>query len=239
MSNMDWSASDWRYIHSAILTTMGLSCSRPKVTGSEQYHHIGPRLLQTEDAPCNTYRNKTAVFQNKGTLYIVGAGFVCWLERRTRDRKVASSNPGRNGGRILFSRVNFVYWLLVGVRSITVLPRWNVKDPGHSTKSAGGRLHPNNTRLSQRSRSGLTIQLCRHGVGTYQETSLHATRQKTFGHRRLSSPSHKCARPKFYLKNKTKQQQQQQKRSGVEWIVEHSPKILAREEKAKHTMEYQ
>ena len=25
-------------------------------------------------------------------------GIACWLERRTRDRKVASSNPGRSGG---------------------------------------------------------------------------------------------------------------------------------------------
>ena len=37
------------------------------------------------------------------------AGIACWLERQTRDRKVASSNPGRSGGRIFFSRVNFVY----------------------------------------------------------------------------------------------------------------------------------
>ena len=34
-------------------------------------------------------------------------GFL--IERRTRDRKVASSNSGRSGGRIFFSRVNFVY----------------------------------------------------------------------------------------------------------------------------------
>ena len=33
------------------------------------------------------------------------AGIACWLERRTRDRKVASSNPGRT---IFFSRVNLV-----------------------------------------------------------------------------------------------------------------------------------
>ena len=26
------------------------------------------------------------------------AGIACWLERRTRDRKAASSNPGRSGG---------------------------------------------------------------------------------------------------------------------------------------------
>ena len=30
------------------------------------------------------------------------------VERRTRDRKAASSNPGRSGGRIFFSRINFV-----------------------------------------------------------------------------------------------------------------------------------
>ena len=44
-------------------------------------------------------------------------------------------------GKIIFCRVNFVCWLLFGVRSISVLPQWLVKDPGHSTKSAGGRLH--------------------------------------------------------------------------------------------------
>ena len=35
-----------------------------------------------------------------------GAGIARWLERRTRDRKVASSNPGESGGRIFFSWVN-------------------------------------------------------------------------------------------------------------------------------------
>ena len=33
---------------------------------------------------------------------IPGAGIACWLERRTRDRKVVSSTPGRSGGRIFF-----------------------------------------------------------------------------------------------------------------------------------------
>ena len=45
------------------------------------------------------------------------------VERRTRDRKVASSNLGRSGRRIFFSRVNFVCWLLFGVRS-TPVSRW-------------------------------------------------------------------------------------------------------------------
>ena len=42
----------------------------------------------------------------------LGAGIAQWLERRTRDRKVAGSNPCRSDGRIFFSRVNFLCWLL-------------------------------------------------------------------------------------------------------------------------------
>ena len=42
-----------------------------------------------------------------------GAGIAQWLERRTRDRKVPGSSPGRSGGRIFFSRVNFLCWLLL------------------------------------------------------------------------------------------------------------------------------
>ena len=41
-----------------------------------------------------------------------GVGIAQWLERRTRDWKVAGSNPCWNGGRIFFSRVNFLCWLL-------------------------------------------------------------------------------------------------------------------------------
>ena len=49
-------------------------------------------------------------------IYILGAGIAQWLERRrTRDWKpVAGSNPRGcwNGGRIFFSRVDFLCWLL-------------------------------------------------------------------------------------------------------------------------------
>ena len=97
----------------------------------------------------------------------MGAGIVCWLERRTRGRKVASSNPGRSGGRIFFSRVNFVCWLLFHVRFTPVLPQRHVKDPGYFAESAGGKLHLNmHTPLTQRSRSGLTMPLSRHSIGT-------------------------------------------------------------------------
>ena len=41
-----------------------------------------------------------------------GTGIAQWLEGRIRDRKVAGSNPCRSGGRIFFSSVNVLYWLL-------------------------------------------------------------------------------------------------------------------------------
>ena len=40
-------------------------------------------------------------------------GKDCWLERWTRGRKVASSNPGKRGGRIFFFRVNFCVLTLI------------------------------------------------------------------------------------------------------------------------------
>ena len=43
----------------------------------------------------------------------MGAGIAQCLERRTRDRKVAGSNPCRSGFRIFFSRVGFLCWLLI------------------------------------------------------------------------------------------------------------------------------
>ena len=51
--------------------------------------------------------------------WIAWAGIAQWLEHRTGDRKVAGSNPCRSGGRIFFSRVNFLCWLI----SVSVPPR--------------------------------------------------------------------------------------------------------------------
>ena len=44
-----------------------------------------------------------------GTVSLVAGR---WLECRTHDWKVAGSNPCWSGGRIFFSRVNFLCWLL-------------------------------------------------------------------------------------------------------------------------------
>ena len=87
------------------------------------------------------------------------------VDGRIHDRKVASSNRGRTGGRIFFCGVNFTCRLLFGVCSVSVLPHWHVKDPGHSVKSAGSRLHLNmHTPFIQRSQSRLTLLLSRHSV---------------------------------------------------------------------------
>ena len=136
-----------------------------------------------------------------------------------------SSNPVRNGGRIFFSRVNSICWILSGVRSTPVLPKLHVKDPVHSAKCAGGRLHLNTrTSLIQRSRSGLNMPLSRHSVGTYPETSSRATCQSTFGHSRLSSLIHYglilaqrvevvCANQSPLKKRKEKKKKEKKKRS--------------------------
>ena len=42
------------------------------------------------------------------TCHAGECGIACWLDRRTRDRKIASSNPGRSGVRIFFTGVSFV-----------------------------------------------------------------------------------------------------------------------------------
>ena len=63
------------------------------------------------------------------------AGIVVGSSAGLVIKRVASSNPGRSGGRVFFSRVNFLCGLLFDVRSNPVLLQWDVKDPGHSARS--------------------------------------------------------------------------------------------------------
>ena len=79
------------------------------------------------------------------TKVIQGAGIAQWLEHRTRDWKVAGSNPCWNGGRIFFSRVDFLCWLLFRYpfhHRVSTVARKKSRSfcPG---KSAGGRLQLN------------------------------------------------------------------------------------------------
>ena len=115
--------------------------------------------------------------QFRGLSFLCGGSSV--VERRTRDWKVEGSIPDKSDGRIFFSRVNFLCCISYrSIRFAPVLPQWHVKDPDHSAKSAGGRLHLNtHTPVTQRNRSGLALSLSRHSVGTYPEMSSHATCQ--------------------------------------------------------------
>ena len=113
----------------------------------------------------STAQGHIRTFSDSNSAFFI----ACWLERRTRDRKVASSNPGRSGGRFFFFLTPELT-LCAGSYSVSVpplvLPQWHVKDPSHSAKSAGGRLRLNMyTPLAQRSRSRLTVPLSRHSVG--------------------------------------------------------------------------
>ena len=114
------------------------------------------------------------------SLPVSGDGLLveCW----TRDWKVASFRPGRSGGRIFSSRVNFLCWQSFSVCSTPMLPQWHVKDPSHSAKSAGGRLQLNiHTPLTQESQSGLTAVQALVWEPSREKTS-HTTHQGTLGH---------------------------------------------------------
>ena len=111
----------------------------------------------------------------------------CWF----CDRKVVSLNFSRSGVRIFFSRVNFVCCLLLGVCSTSVLPQLHVKQTNKRVivpeiQVAG---YTYAYAVTQWSQCGLTLPLCRHSVGSYQEISLHTTHQETLGHSCLSSLS--------------------------------------------------
>ena len=68
-----------------------------------------------------------------------GAGIARWLERRTRDRKVLVFESRQE------RRESFLLQSWLSVLTLThcpfhpVLLQWQVKDPGHSSKSAGSR----------------------------------------------------------------------------------------------------
>ena len=111
---------------------------------------------------------------------------------RTCDQKVESLNPGRSGGRSFFSKnqpcVLTLYRCLFRPRYTGVAH----KRPRSFCQKCRWHVTPINTHtpLTQQSRCGLTLPLSRHSVGTYPETSSHATCQGTFGHSRPSSLSH-------------------------------------------------
>ena len=119
------------------------------------------------------------------------------------------------------------------------LLQWHLKDPSHSAKSAGGSLHLNtHTAMTQQSRSGLTMPLFRHSVGTYQGNertcNLSGNIQPQLS--QLTEPlwSDPCIKSGISVREliSTHSKINKLKSAGREWMVEHSLKILASEEKA-------
>ena len=127
--------------------------------------------------------DKLHFWQNDRDILRVTAVTRWW----TRDRKVARSNPAGAAEECSSPELTLCADCYSVSVPTPVLSQWHVEDPC-SEKSASGRLHPNT--LIQRSRSGLTILLSRHSVGTYSETSSPATCRETFCHSRLIPLSH-------------------------------------------------
>ena len=97
-----------------------------------------------------------------------GAGIACWLEQRTRDRKVASSNPGRSGGKIISPESA----LRADSYSVSVPPRVTAVVRKRPRSFRQKRRWQTHTPLTQRSRSGLTMPLSGHSVGTLSGNEL-------------------------------------------------------------------
>ena len=138
-----------------------------------------------------TRRKKRWLHDGSIVYNAVGNLIACWLKRWTRNERLQVWILAGAVRKLSSPESTLCADSLLSVRSTPMLPQWHVKDPGHSAQSADDKLHLNtHTPLTQRSRSGLTMLLSRHSVGTYQETSWHATHQGTFGHSHLSLLSH-------------------------------------------------
>ena len=123
----------WKKIHNAVNKCIKWQQTWneeiAKCIASSSSHHVcsTPCALYVPDpAPCAcggswegsnswTHSNEHQSVQCKhlSRMALVSwVGIAQWLEHRSYDWKVAGSNPCWSGGRIFFSRVNFLCWLL-------------------------------------------------------------------------------------------------------------------------------
>ena len=96
----------------------------------------------------------------------------------------------RSSGIIFFSTVNFCVLTLTRCPfhpRVTAVAR---KRPRPFCQKCTWQVTSKHAYTLDRSRSGLTMPLFRHSVGTYPETNSHATCQGTLGHIRLSLLNH-------------------------------------------------
>ena len=79
-------------------------------------------LIRSDARKANDRKTDSDIFASYSPLFVMcmpqtncrtyAWSVAQWLERRTRDRKVPGSSPGRSGGWIFFFRVNFLCRLL-------------------------------------------------------------------------------------------------------------------------------
>ena len=121
---------------------------------------------------------------------VITHGIVCWQTIRLVIERLRVRILTEAAGEFSFTELA----LCPDSYSVSVLPPVTAvarKRPRSFCQSAGGRLHLTiYAPLTKRSRSGLTMPLSRHSLGTYKEKSSHATRQGTLSQRHLSSVSH-------------------------------------------------
>ena len=132
------------------------------------------------------------------------------------------------------SPVNFVCRLFYSVCATPVLPQWHIKDPGHSAKSAGGRLHLNtHTSFTHQSQSGLTMLLSSCGNLSGNKPTRNSSGNTRSQSSQLAEPlwTDPGLKSGINLHKLISTLKKKEKSAGGEWTVEHSPKILAREEK--------
>ena len=72
----------------------------------------GPHAWGLQMTDCHPKHHLTHMHTLPSHHIYTRAGTAQWLEHRTSDWKVTGLNPCRSGGRIFFSRVDFLCWLL-------------------------------------------------------------------------------------------------------------------------------
>ena len=93
-------------------STRTLSTPPPAGTTDQWWPGEGPRAWGLQTTDCHPKHQLTHMHTLPSHHIYTGAGTAQWLEHRTSDWKVTGLNPCRSGGRIFFSRVEFLCWLL-------------------------------------------------------------------------------------------------------------------------------
>ena len=90
--------------HSRYITDRVRAGDRSKVI-------LGHYFLPPQDIVARKYQRCREIIYSLLTRMLPGSQDSLLVERQTPDQKVASLSPGRSGGRIFYSRVNFPWWL--------------------------------------------------------------------------------------------------------------------------------